>query len=202
MMRVGILEKNGLSVGVVDGLFTDQEVKGIKEEILLLEDKALSPTECGSALDHDGLPKKRSKGVWVDGHFKGKRHESKILTANRKLFTKEVYEPLLVRNAFFGHLANSNFDGTLVNFYRKGDEYKAHHDNSVLTAITYFKIGEYAGGSLWFDAYGVELECLENRTIIFPGCVLHRASPITSETGMRIAMVQFLNYVDHDYEYN
>lgn len=192
-MKINTIKKGILSYVIIDNFFDDFEAIAIRQECLDLQNELKSPKEVFSATDN-GIPLKTSKGLFLHNFFKAELH-SAILTFYRKLFCDDIYKEIEKEDVNFRHLRYSTKDTTLLNIYKNNEEYNAHTDNSVLTAITMFKIGEFTGGELVFPDFDEVVEFKENRLVLFPGCLLHKANPIKSENdGMRITIVKFISY--------
>lgn len=186
-------KKENLDYLVIDKFYSDEEVIRIKKEINDVIPHALPAGETGAA-EANELPIKTGTGVFLDRLFILNRESSQILSLNRKLFSKSVYEKAMKVSAFFGHIKYCNADTSLLNYYTDNQEYKPHIDNSIFTAITMFKEGTFTGGDICFPEYNLSIDFVENRVVIFPGCIQHQAMPIKSERGYRITIAQFLTY--------
>jgi len=188
---------NNFSLPIIDDFYSETELSEIKDELKLLSAVAeLKVFVNKPAKDEEDNPKQKSNSFFLDGFYRGKRELSKILTLNRKLFSKEVRTKLVEKNLFYEHIFHSDFDTTLLNFYEPTDYYQPHKDSSCFTALTFFKLEEFSGGDLVFPEYDIKVEAVENRLVIFPGFVLHGAEEVTK--GTRVSMAQFINYYSKD----
>ena len=175
---------------VMDNFYNEQELKLIEKEILALKPYGVSAKHTKAEEDL-----KSGSGLFVDEMFSKYREVSKILTANRKLFSDEVFEEAIKLNAFFGHLKYCNADATLLNYYTDGQEYKPHRDKTVLSAVTFFGIGSFTGGEFCFTEKNEIIPFKHNRLVLFPSCMEHQALPIATEDGsVRVSIAQFLSY--------
>jgi hypothetical protein len=174
---------------VVDNFYTEQELLVIKTEV-----NALMPfifdgsKEAGSAAG-----KKTGHGIFLDDYYGENRNLSAVLNINRKIFDQNIIAAGLQVTAFFGHLKHCTDDATLLNVYKELEKYDAHTDTCVLTGVTNIN-KNYEGGNLFFPDYNLVVEAFENRLTIFPSCVNHAVEPVTSKTGCRITITQFLSY--------
>lgn len=192
-MNINLIQKDGLSYVQIDEMYTEQEIQSIEKELLFLETLKQAPDMTKSAVK-DGVSLKTGHGIFLDGVFTN-RDFSSILKLNRKLFDPKIAEGLAKQNCFYEHLLTTNHDLTLINFYGPKDTYNAHRDSSIFTAVTFFKIGEFSGGELSFVDYGVTIEPVAGRTVIFAGCTRHQAEPVVAEEGnYRVTMAQFIGY--------
>jgi hypothetical protein len=133
--------------------------------------------------------------MFLDDFYGIERTKSNILQVNRKIFSDELIEKLVSFSAYFRHLKNCKVDYTLLNYYKDSEHYLPHHDESILSAITTFQIGDFKGGDFCFTDYNEIISYKENRCIIFAGCINHEAKPIIADkNSRRISMAQFMNY--------
>lgn len=122
--------------------------------------------------------------------------QSDILNINRKLFDKELVESLMYKHPFFRYIWRSNKDETKIHYFENGDHYKAHTDDCVITAITWFykEPKMFTGGDLIIEK-AVKFPCLNNTTVIFPSILYHEVTAVVMEnlSGLgRYSMSQFL----------
>jgi predicted 2-oxoglutarate/Fe(II)-dependent dioxygenase YbiX len=191
-MIINTIKKDNFEYILIDNFYNKDEFDAIQEEIKFLLEHKVSPEFTATAKDNNVLLKK-GKGIWVDAHYKEERKKSAILNFNRKLFNTELCEQAKKINLYFGHLLKCTFDATLLNYYSNNDLYEFHTDDSILTSVTMFKIGDFTGGN--FILNDEEIEFKENRMIIFSGCIPHKATPIVCEqNNYRITIAQFLSY--------
>jgi hypothetical protein len=193
-MQIALNQVKNLSYVVIDDLYLPEEVTQIKTEIQSLLPHLNKPTALNTATDEQGIIKHRGSKLYIDDHYVD-RNASAILRLNRKIFCDEIVNTATQLNQFFYALRMCNRDFTLLNRYAEGEEYKAHEDNSVLTVMTFFSLGEINGGGLKFPNQGVIVPFKENRAVIFPGCALHATQPIVAKAGaFRMSIAQFLKY--------
>jgi hypothetical protein len=175
---------------VIDDFYNEQELKLVEEEILALRPYGVSASYTGADRN-----KKTGYGLVLDDMFAKYRDRSKILNANRKLFSNEVFEKATKLNAFFGHLKYCDLDSTFLNYYTNGQEYKGHRDIATLSAVTFFEIGKFTGGDFYFSEQDKTVAFKHNRLVLFPSCIEHQALPITAEDdSCRVSIAQLLNY--------
>lgn len=192
-MIVKAHQKGSLFYAQIDDMYTEQEIQSIEKELLFLETLKQSPEMTNSA-SKNGVSLKTGHGIFLDDVYTN-RNFSSILKINRKLFDPKITEGLAKQNCFYEHLAVSDYDSTLINFYGPTDNYNAHRDTSIFTAVTFFKIGNFSGGELSFVDYGVTIEPVVGRTVIFSGCTKHQAEPVVAKEGnYRVTMAQFIEY--------
>jgi hypothetical protein len=196
-MEVFFVEtKNNCPVAIVDKFYSSEELRLAKEELTsLYEVSKLGIFEnTGVAKDDDGNARQKSNSLFLDDLFAKDRSLSKILSVNRKLFScVQLQEVLLQKSLFYNYIYNSNKDNTLINFYTLNDFYKEHKDRTCFTALTFFKLQDFEGGDLLFTEHNIRIQPLENRIVIFPGFMYHKAEEVRN--GVRVSMAQFINTV-------
>jgi hypothetical protein len=194
-MNVSFIEtKNNCPIAIIDNFYSFDETKIIKTELKsLYEIGKLKILTNKPALDENKNPKQNSISFFLDDFYSLNRDNSKILNLNRKLFfSEELRDILLEKSLFYNHIFNSNADKTLVNFYSEHNFYRPHKDKSCFTALSFFNLENFLGGDLTFPDFNIRLKSLENRTVIFPGFLLHEAEKI--ECGVRVSIAQFTSY--------
>ena len=195
-MEIQIHKKENTTYVVIDSFFEPVELQEIKKELLDIKRFARSPETTGTATDIlNKQLKKSGAGVFLDGLYSADRTKSHVLTYFAKLFNKEFVSVLTKYDASFAHLTQCTQDNTLVNYYADKDYYLPHKDASILTAVCFFTFGSVSGGEFVLPDYEVELECLENRLVLFHGCIEHGANQIQTESdGCRVSIAKFINY--------
>jgi len=181
-----------LSFLVIDNFFTPQELDGVLKEIRDLKRFLGEASTTHTAVDENKLFKKTGQGVFLDDLYAKNRKASDILQANRKIFSGDFMEFAESFDAVFGFIGESNHDSTLLNYYIQGQEYKAHKDSTKISAVTFLRDGDFTGGGFRFPSQDIEIECVHNRTVVFPSCVLHQALPVYGD-GARVSIAQFID---------
>jgi hypothetical protein len=191
---------------LVDNFYNQQELNEIWEELdYMCSPKRMnrSSIENGGAWDKDEYGNKQllkhNWTMWLDPFFVQNRQHSNILGVNRKLFHN--------MHLFTDHphwLINDvdalQKDFSQIAYYEDSDVYKVHRDYSRLTCLTWFfrEPKKFTGGNLQFPLFDIEIECKNNRMIIFPGAVPHAATKVCMEEEHRgkklgrFVMVQLL----------
>jgi hypothetical protein len=197
-MKINHIKKGSLEYIFIEDLYNDNQLKVIKKEIKTLIPFAVSPNSetIGAATDENGEILKNNKSLWVDNIYSTNRDASSILKYNRIIFDFKLIQTFKSYNAYFGHLEKSNYDTTMLNYYTNEQQYKPHTDMSLVTVLTFFKIGDFTGGELVFPDHKEVIPFKENSMVVFPGCILHESKPIKTKDkkSYRISMAQFINY--------
>jgi len=193
-MKVSVEKIKGLSYVLADDFFSTENVERIKKELSDIRRFAQGPSSTNTALDENGAAMKRGSGVFLDDLYGAKRSHSDILSCTAAIFNQDFVGALAEHDASFKHLRYSTRDLTLVNYYTDGDYYLPHHDTFCLTAVWFFALGDVSGGEFVFPEYGVELTCVDNRMVLFSGCVEHGAKPVVTNGGCRISIAKFISY--------
>ena len=182
-----------LSYVVIDNYFSNKELQAVLEELHDLRRLAAGPDICISAKSEDGVRKKTGLGFFIDDVYID-RAKSPLLVATRKIFSREVLEPIINFDTIFGFIRQSNRDNCLVNYYTVGQTYESHHDYARISAVTLLGIGKFVGGGFAFPDQGVEIEFKQSRTIIFPSCVNHASMPLEGgPDACRVSIAQFID---------
>ena len=165
---------------VVDSLYNNEEESEIMMELDYLSHsrRLIPPFEDGSAATRNNKNIKNVGCLYLD-HFFGNRDTSSILSITEKLFFDD--------SSLINNHPHWYFDATDINshfthmlYYENTNEYLPHNDTSRITALTYFykKPKSFSGGNLLFSDFDIEVECLNNRTIIFPSVLQHASTPV------------------------
>jgi len=177
-------EVKKLPVVVIDNFYNHNDYSRIWNDIkfLLFDASSLSgPSDTNSAynIDEQGntVFLKSNKGVFIDNLFTD-RNMSGILTANRKVFEHTLQERLIDYHSFFDYLRLTNIDHTLLSYYENGDFYDYHHDESLITILSwfYYKPKCFKGGNLFLE--DAVVECLDNRVVFFPSILNHKVENV------------------------
>ena len=186
---------------IVENVYTDDELDLIWEELDFLchPHKLSDPSKAESAFDENG-PIKKNKLLFLDSIYSDRKF-SNIMSVNRKIFG-------ILKSSNHQHWTFSNFsptlDTTMISYYENEGHYKKHQDSTVLTALTWFykEPKRFGGGNVIFSFNGMELEvkCINNRAIIFPGLIHHQVKTISMDEEYldkrcgRFCMSQFMSY--------
>jgi hypothetical protein len=194
--------KKGVDVLIVDEMYTQDELNAMTIEMSFLTSpyRLFGPNKTGTAIDKNGVAKKKNVGVYLDD-FYGDRESSDMLRINRKLFLPQIVDAFAAIHPSYGLIKNSNSDKTLISYYEESDHYKPHTDVSVFSAVTWFfqEPRLFTGGDFVFTEHKLKVEVKNNRMVLFPGSYLHEVLPIkmtndcTPLSGQgRYSMTQFL----------
>lgn len=181
-----------VTFAIIKNFYNQDDILDIHEELERISPFLKSPEETGSASSVGGRPKKGNKGTFLDELYGGNRHESIILKLNRKIFNLETKYELGKAHWFFKYIEQTSYDSTLVSYYKQGDYYNEHKDESFITAIyyTWKEPKNFEGGDLYFGDFRVPIE--NNCLLIFPSVVEHRVTEVTRGEG-RWAISQFIS---------
>jgi predicted 2-oxoglutarate/Fe(II)-dependent dioxygenase YbiX len=178
---------------IIRNYHNPDELEAIHAELESLKPHLQQPKQSGTAQDLLGKPKKRNAALFLDQHYARTGGPSHILNLNAKLFTEAKFE--LVKHGWvYKYLETMNHCSTLVSYYKDGDYYKAHTDQSVLTATLYTwkEPCEFSGGEFYFGDVKIPIE--NNCMVIFPSCTEHRVTQVKGEG--RWAITQFVSSKD------
>jgi hypothetical protein len=136
--------------------------------------------------------------IFLEDFLISHRKTSKIYQAIKTNFLHNNLHEEFPKSILIKYLPNTNRDSTLVSFFRNGDYYKTHNDNSVISAILYLiPNNDFEGGDILFPEFEIEHKPLDNQLIVFPSCIDHEVSVIKSlqendESYKRISITTFL----------
>ena len=171
---------------IIEDLYTEEELNLIWNELDYYQSnqKILNSNTSPSVDLVDGTSRTEKKGLFVDYAFQDRSH-SNILNVSRKLF-----EHGLIANS--DHLLQWKYfqpdsDFTLLSYYDDGGYYLPHHDNTVVSVISWLwkEPKRFEGGDFVFQDYGVKLTCRSNCAVAFPGLVQHGVEPVTMKEEYR-----------------
>jgi len=167
---------------IIDNYYDEQELRLIWEELDFLSypHKLKRATkDSGGAIDikTDELLKKNFHR-YIDQIYI-ERELSNILTVNRKLYDDD-YKILKHHPNWFFQNIQLNKDYTQVGYYEDNDCYGEHRDSSTVTALTwlYKEPKKFTGGDLFLSSDKIKIDCINNRTLIFPSIIPHSVNEI------------------------
>lgn len=171
---------------LIDELYNEWELEELWEEMdYLCSPRRLmvADTNNGSATDPNGELLKFTHCQYLEDVYKNRNH-SAILQITEKIFMEDSTFFMNHPHWFFpGTAANTNQHYTQLVYYENNDEYKSHRDCAQFTVLNWFyrKPKKFSGGNLCFEDFDLEIECLNNRTLIFPSVINHAAKPVIME---------------------
>ncbi len=186
---------------IIEDLYTEDELTLIWQELDYYQSNSyILNANTNPSLSEDGKARTKKQGNFVDNVFQ-KREYSNILCLSRKLF-----QPGLIVNS--DHIKEWKYlrpdiDHSLLSYYDDGAYYLPHHDNTVVSIISWLwkEPKRFEGGDFVFEDYKLTINCKHNSAVAFPGTTLHGVTPITMEDqykdeGLgRYSLSHFLNFV-------
>ena len=165
-----------LPVVILDNLYNQDEIVKLKKECHYLHDKLLDPQETHGA-KKDGKLLKKNSGIYLENFFADVT-QSSIFQTTRKVFSKSFVDMLTEIDVFFQYYARLNKDNTLLSYYENSDYYDSHADTAIFTICTWLfdEPKKFKGGD--FFVKDLEIECKNNRTVIFPSVLQHGVTPL------------------------
>ena len=187
---------------VIDDLYDDKEQSEIMVELdyLCTERRLIPPfkDKNGATDEHRNI--KNVGCLYLDTFYKKSRHSS-ILQITEKLFMDDAS---LISNHphWYFDISSINSHSTHILYYEDSNEYPAHRDECRFTAVTYFyrQPKKFEGGDLQFPDHQIEVECVNNRIIVFPSMLNHRSTPVrmlendTQIKNGKFCITHFLNH--------
>jgi len=184
----------------IEDLYTEEELRLIWCELDYYQsNKVVLESNTNPSVTDDGKSKTNKKGCFIDNIFENRNHSS-ILNVSRKLF-----DPGLIcqsNHIFAWKHFHPNVDHTLLSYYDDGGYYLPHHDNTVITIISWLwkEPKCFEGGDFVFEDYKMTVKCKCNSAVAFPGPTRHGVTPIQMEDqykdlGLgRYSLSHFLNF--------
>lgn len=166
---------------VIDDYYERSELEYIWEELNFLNypyKLKRATREAGGASDESGQLLKKNFHRYLDGIYI-ERELSNILSVNRKLFEGE-YKLFRQHPHWFFQNIMINSDYTQVGYYENNDEYGLHFDSATVTSLTwlYREPKRFIGGDLFLGHEKIKIDCVNNRTLIFPSMIRHSVNRI------------------------
>jgi hypothetical protein len=200
-------EVKGLPIIIIDNYYDEVAADKIWQELCFLNNdsrKFETPEETGSAWlpneDGEKMYLRKNLACQLDRTYRN-RNASNILTENRKIFSLDLRLKLEDYHVYFRALDGITADGTIVNYYENADYYMPHTDVSVATVLTWFYKNpkSFTGGQLIIENE-LSIECLYNRTVIFPSMLKHAVevtivdSQLIGQNYGRYSITQLMSY--------
>lgn len=182
-MIIETIKIGDLPVLVIDDFFDSNERNLIWNELVFLSDKMQGPENTYSATNRNEPNKllKRNHGVFIPEVLNPRY--SFIMKAHTKLSSPEVKNKFINESNYFQYLKSDFEYGILLSRYNDGDHYKPHADTVLMSCITwmYKEPKMFTGGDFIIESQGKEhkIELKNNRTVLFPSCLLHAVTPVT-----------------------
>lgn len=182
-MNIQTIKIGDLPVLVIDNFFDNNEINLMWNELAFLSDKMQGPEQTYSAneLNDPNRPiLKKNKGIFIPQVLNPEY--SIIMKAHTKLFNPQLKQRFLKESNYFQYLL-SDFDyDVLLSRYNEGDYYKPHADTVLMSCITwmYREPKMFTGGDFVIEEHKIELK--NNRTVLFPSCLLHAVEPVTMQS--------------------
>ncbi len=176
----------GINAIVVDETYSEEQVRLIKKELTYFNQphKLRSPVETSSAQATNGEIMKKNNGLFLDDVFQHWKQSDIISSAIDKFKHHDFVKECMKYNTMFKMIKYLHGMSTLISYYEDSDYYKHHIDNACFTVVSYFfnEPKQFSGGEiiLYSDdaAKQVEIEIMNNRSIIFPSCTMHSVNEI------------------------
>ena len=164
---------------IIDDLYSEEELRLIWKDFNHVYPLLLPGDKTGSAKDN-GVFQKKNKGIFIN------HEDNTILRLGGKTWSllNTLKESLNPGEWWLKNIRTSD-SKTLVSYYEDTDYYKAHSDCAEITALSWYykEPKKYRGGDLKFTDYNIDVECKNNRCIIFPSMIVHEVSEIKMNKG-------------------
>lgn len=186
---------------VFEDFYSNEELQDVWQDLDFVEKYTAKDNnfkETRAAIDSNGNPMTSRKGMFLDNFFNNNNYREKIKTY---IYARKIYvDEKVTKTGTIGPIiSHTNHDFMLFQFYRSNDYYKPHKDASLFTFLCYLwkEQKDFTGGVLKFDDYNYQFDPSFNSAILFPSCMYHSVSEITSLTqnnniAKRICITMFL----------
>ena len=170
---------------VIDDWYTPEEYHYALQECKFVSSYFKDPFDSDSAMK-DGKLLKSNKACFINRLFLN-FNDSIIGRLSQKLYDDNVMEALMKEDWIFKYLALTNSHNCLVSYYEESDYYKSHIDSTVITMVTwlYEQPKAFEGGNLIIRDHNQnfihEIECVANRSVIFPSIMHHEVTNISMD---------------------
>lgn len=170
---------------VVDNWYNEEEYNKVLNECKFLQDYMLDPENTKGAVK-DGRILKKNKAVFINDIFRD-FDQSYIGLNSYKLYQPELTKSFEDIDSLYHYLTHCNQHNCLVSYYEESDYYHSHKDDAVITMLTwlYEDPKAFNGGNLILrdkeDKAVAEIECIANRSVIFPSFINHEVTSITMD---------------------
>ena len=171
---------------IIDNYYDEEELRLIWEELNFLSypHKLKRSTIEGGATENPEKPNElleKNFHTFLDNLYEF-REMSNILNVSRKLFSDNCKIFRQHPHWFFQNIT-PNKDLTQVGYYENNDEFGQHSDNCDITALTwlYQEPKKFMGGDLFLGSDKIKVECINNRTLIFPSMLKHSVNTLKME---------------------
>lgn len=183
---------------VIKNFYAPSEVKSILDELNFLGPHMKPPQETGSAQNQLGTNTKSNSGVWLQDFYKGREDQSPILKLNKKVFDQKLKFELQDKSWFTRYLDRVKDHSVLVSYYKDGDYYETHQDQSWFTAIYYVwaEPKSFEGGNIFLENSKTPVPIENNSLLIFPSVANHTVEKVKGSG--RFAITSFMNVTDRE----
>ena len=172
---------------LVDNFYTSTEQDLIWKELESFQHlfKVDAKTNGQGVATKDDKPLANLKRIYLEElyPFPDDRQHSNILTAYRKIISKEVIENYKKTTPAGKQFEITGSDCTLINYYDDSNSYGEHFDSFMHTVFVWFykEPKRFKGGNLIFSESNETVECIHNRMLMFPSYYLHEVTEIQME---------------------
>ena len=165
---------------VIDDFYDENEQSEIMVELdyLCTERRLIPPFEDKSGASNNYRNVKNVGCQYLESFYQQRKH-SNILTITERLFV-DCVDIIDNHPHWYFDLSNINSHTTHILYYEDSNEYPPHRDTCRFTIVTYFyrEPKKFEGGDLQFPDHQVQVECVNNRIVVFPSMLHHRSTPV------------------------
>ena len=163
---------------VIDNFYSKENLNLIWKELDFLIDKVRPEDKV--VAQRDGKPLASVKRVYLDTLYNDRKTSNILEFFPSQLYNDEIRDTYVDLVPSGINFATSNYDSTQLSYYENKDGYKPHTDVFQHTALTWLfkEPKKFVGGDLVFTQSNTKVDCMYNRTVLFPSWYYHGVTQI------------------------
>ena len=163
---------------VIDNFYSKENLNLIWKELDFLIDKVRPEDKVVAKKDGKSLAS--VKRVYLDTLYNDRKTSNILEFFPSKLYSDEIIDTYVDLVPSGINFATSNYDSTQLSYYENKDGYKPHTDVFQHTALTWLfkEPKKFEGGDLVFTQSNIKIDCMYNRTVLFPSWYYHGVTQI------------------------
>ena len=163
---------------VIDNFYSKENLNLIWKELDFLIDKVRPEDKVVAKMDGKSLAS--VKRVYLDTLYNDRKTSNILEFFPSKLYSDEIIDTYVDLVPSGINFATSNYDSTQLSYYENKDGYKPHTDVFQHTALTWLfkEPKKFEGGDLVFTQSNIKVDCIYNRTVLFPSWYYHGVTQI------------------------
>jgi len=169
---------------VIDNWYTPEEEKSVWKELDFLSSVPKEETiraEKSIVATFDGKPLSKAYRYYIEDYLSEKGKEKSPICKSRYKHSSKQFIDIIEKCMPYGrNYKDTNVGATLISYYENSDYYDAHWDSSLWTILTWCVKDQsyFDGGDFYFPENDTSIKLKNNRTVVFPSCLLHGVTPL------------------------